>query len=124
MTQPNCVWYVILLFTAQDPTNRLKGECHGLCVETQCNLKKKKPSYKICRSRKIVGSKAIYKNQLYFYTVTTIMWVEKNGIKYVILRDKCVSVHVFYAVTTKQSWKKFIKALSGFDSVVKHLPNM
>lgn len=40
MTQPNCVRYVILLFTAQDPTNRLKGECHDHLVETQCNLKK------------------------------------------------------------------------------------
>lgn len=76
----------------------------------------------------MVGSKAIYKNQLYFYTVTTLLWVgnqKKNGIKYVILKDKCVSVHVFYAVNHKTILKKkIIKALSGVDSVVEHLPNM
>lgn len=40
MPHPNCVRYVILLFIAQDHTNRLKGKCHDHPVETQCNLQK------------------------------------------------------------------------------------
>lgn len=73
MTQPNCVHYDILLFTAQDPTNRLKGECHDHLVETQCNLIKK--SHHI----KYADLESNIQKSNYFYTGATIMWVENKN---------------------------------------------